>query len=174
MNLEALQAAVWCYLGDEAVAVLLRLHEWYFPRQAGSCQKARYVANIGPFCISGGVLTPLAWSHEVTILKPRIPRVSNDDQLLALEFAPLVDDSQSLLTNAIPLSCSNIRLRFAAGTGSQPWVCCSPLLQLLVPDKSSAERSGLGRCSWPVWDCWPWTKCSGQVQSIWLAPSACG
>ena len=48
-----------------------------------------------------------------------------------------------------PSLCSNSKLRSAADKGLLPWVCCLPLLQLLVPNQSSAERSGLGRCSWP-------------------------
>ena len=48
-----------------------------------------------------------------------------------------------------PSLCSNSKLRSAADKGLLPWVCCLPLLQLLVHNQSSAERSGLGRCPWP-------------------------
>ena len=53
------------------------------------------------------------------------------------------------LTTAILSLRSSSKLRSAADKGSLPWICCLSLLHLLVPNQSSAERSGLGRCSWP-------------------------
>ena len=96
-----LHAAVWCYLDDEAVEVLLRVHEWHFPRQAGSCQIPRYAVSIGPSHVVVGVLTP-PWIHEATTPKPCISQVSNDDPLLAFEIALLVDAFQNFFSKCNP------------------------------------------------------------------------
>ena len=131
-NLEALKAAFWCHLADEGVKSLCVCMSG---ASLGSWQ--RYVVNIGPFHISGGALTPLAWSHEVTTPKPRISRVSNDTQLLDLEFALLVDDSQNLnqmqtiivFQQQASLCCrqrfATLGLLFAtaAAVGSRPILC---------------------------------------------------